>query len=85
MLALTFERSIPAFAIVRAAGGRADVATSALSMLHLGDVPEPELPARDWVRVLPTLSVPSTRMRVTRGIEHTDFNPASANRRTTGD
>ena len=22
----------------------------------LGDVPEPELPARDWVRVLPTLS-----------------------------
>jgi threonine dehydrogenase-like Zn-dependent dehydrogenase len=25
-------------------------------MLHLGDVPEPELPARDWVRVSPTLS-----------------------------
>src|ERR1700681_5027095 len=25
-------------------------------MLHLGDVAEPELPARDWVRVLPTLS-----------------------------
>ena len=25
-------------------------------MLHLGDVPEPELPARDWIRVLPTLS-----------------------------
>src|SRR6202521_46332 len=24
-------------------------------MLHLGDVPEAELPARDWVRVLPTL------------------------------
>jgi threonine dehydrogenase-like Zn-dependent dehydrogenase len=56
VLALTFERSIPSFAIVKAAGGRADVATSALSMLHLGDVPEPELPARDWVRVLPTLS-----------------------------
>ena len=56
MLALTFERSIPSFALVRATGGRADVATSALSMLHLGDVPEPELPARDWVRVLPTLS-----------------------------
>ena len=55
MLALTFERSIPSFALVKAAGGRADVATSALSMLHLGDVPEPELPARDWVRVLPTL------------------------------
>jgi threonine dehydrogenase-like Zn-dependent dehydrogenase len=56
VLALTFERSIPSFAIVKAAGGRADVATSALSMLHLGDVPEPALPARDWVRVLPTLS-----------------------------
>ena len=55
MLALTFERSIPSFALVKAAGGRADVATSSLSMLHLGDVPEPELPARDWVRVLPTL------------------------------
>ena len=55
MLALTFERSIPSFALVKAAGGRADVATSALSMLHLGDVPEPELPARDWVRVLPAL------------------------------
>ncbi len=25
-------------------------------MLHLGDVPEPELPARDWLRVMPTLS-----------------------------
>jgi threonine dehydrogenase-like Zn-dependent dehydrogenase len=55
VLALTFERSIPSFALVKAVGGRADVATSALSMLHLGDVPEPELPARDWVRVLPTL------------------------------
>jgi threonine dehydrogenase-like Zn-dependent dehydrogenase len=56
VLALTFQRSIPSFAIVKASGGRADVATSALSMLHLGDVPEPELPARDWVRVMPTLS-----------------------------
>ncbi|MEA2644529.1 MAG: hypothetical protein QOG08_1555, partial [Chloroflexota bacterium] len=56
MLALTYHRSIPAFAIVKASGGRPDVATSALSMLKLGDVPEPELPARDWVRVLPTLS-----------------------------
>jgi threonine dehydrogenase-like Zn-dependent dehydrogenase len=41
---------------VKAAGGRPEVATSALSMLHLGDVAEPELPARDWVRVMPTLS-----------------------------
>ena len=25
-------------------------------MLHFGEVPEPELPAKDWMRVLPTLS-----------------------------
>ena len=56
MLALTYARSIPAFAVVKAAGGRADLATSALSMLKLGDVPEPQLPARDWVRVMPGLS-----------------------------
>jgi threonine dehydrogenase-like Zn-dependent dehydrogenase len=56
VLALTFERSIPSFALVRASGGHPSVATSALSMLHLGEVPEPELPAKDWIRVLPTLS-----------------------------
>ncbi len=56
MLALQYVRSIPSYAIVRAAGGRPDVATSALSMLHLGDVAEPELPASNWVRVMPTLS-----------------------------
>ncbi|MEA2655251.1 MAG: hypothetical protein QOI23_616, partial [Chloroflexota bacterium] len=32
MLALTYHRSIPAFAIVKASGGRPEVATSALSM-----------------------------------------------------
>jgi threonine dehydrogenase-like Zn-dependent dehydrogenase len=42
--------------VVKAAGGRPDVATSALSMLKLGDVPEPPLPARDWVRVMPSIS-----------------------------
>ena len=55
-LALQYVRSIPAYAIVKAAGGRPDVATSALSMLKLGDVDEPELPTPDWVRVMPTLS-----------------------------
>ncbi len=49
-------RSIPSFAVVRAAGGRPDVATSALSMLKLGDIPEPVLPASDWVRVRPSVS-----------------------------
>ncbi|HLZ95012.1 MAG TPA: zinc-binding dehydrogenase [Candidatus Dormibacteraeota bacterium] len=56
MLALQYVRSIPRFAVVRASGGNPEVATSALSMLHLGDVPEPDLPAADWVRVQPSLS-----------------------------
>src|SRR5213080_2315661 len=56
MLALTYHRSVPAFALVRASGGNPEVATSALSMLHLGDVPEPELPAAGWMRVLHSLS-----------------------------
>jgi threonine dehydrogenase-like Zn-dependent dehydrogenase len=55
-LALQYVRSIPSFAVVKAAGGRPDVATSALSMLKLGDIPEPVLPASDWVRVRPSLS-----------------------------
>ena len=56
MLALQYIRSVPSFAVVKAAGGRPDVATSALSMLKLGDVPEPVLPASDWVRVRPSVS-----------------------------
>jgi len=56
LLALQYVRSIPAFAVVRAAGGRPDVATSALSMLKLGDFPEPPLPTKDWLRVTPSLS-----------------------------
>ena len=32
------------------------MATSALSMLKLGDVPEPQLPAPGWMRVRPSLS-----------------------------
>jgi threonine dehydrogenase-like Zn-dependent dehydrogenase len=56
VLAITYVRSIPSFAIVKASGGRPDVATSALSMLKFGDVAEPELPARDWVRVKPNLA-----------------------------
>src|SRR5947209_2252153 len=56
MLALTYHRSVPAFALVRASGGNPQVATSALSMLKLGDVPEPPLPASGWMRVMPSLS-----------------------------
>ncbi len=42
--------------MVKAAGGRPDVATSALSLLKLGAVAEPVLPAGGWVRVRPNLS-----------------------------
>lgn len=56
MLALQFVRSVPAYALVRASGGNPSVATSDLSMLHLGDLPEPELPDRGWHRVRPNLS-----------------------------
>ena len=56
MLALEYVRSVPAYALVRASGGRASVATSDFSMLHLGEVDEPELPGPGWLRVLPNLS-----------------------------
>jgi len=56
VLALQYVRSVPAYALVRATGGNARVATSDLSMLHLGDIEEPEPPGRSWVRVRPSLS-----------------------------
>jgi threonine dehydrogenase-like Zn-dependent dehydrogenase len=56
VLALQYVRSVPAYALVRATGGRAGVATSDLSMLHLGDVEEPELPGPRWMRVRPNLA-----------------------------
>ncbi len=56
MLALQFDRSLPRYAAVRAAGGRASIATGPLSLLSFGDIPEPPLPAPDWVRVEPLVS-----------------------------
>jgi threonine dehydrogenase-like Zn-dependent dehydrogenase len=56
MLALQFERSVARYALVKAAGGRPEVATSPFAPLHLDDVPEPLLPAANWERVLPRLS-----------------------------
>jgi threonine dehydrogenase-like Zn-dependent dehydrogenase len=56
MLALQFERSVARYALVKAAGGRPEVATSPFAPLHLDDVPEPRLPAANWERVLPRLS-----------------------------
>jgi threonine dehydrogenase-like Zn-dependent dehydrogenase len=56
VLALQYVRSVPSYALVRASGGHPGVATGDLSMLHLGDVQEPDLPAAGWVRVRPSLS-----------------------------
>ncbi len=56
MLAVQYVRSVPRYAVVRASGGNPAVATGQLSMLHLGDIEEPELPSRAWRRVLPNLS-----------------------------
>jgi threonine dehydrogenase-like Zn-dependent dehydrogenase len=56
MLALQFVRSVPRYAVVKAAGGRPEVATSRLAPLYLDDVAEPRLPADSWVHVYPRLS-----------------------------
>jgi threonine dehydrogenase-like Zn-dependent dehydrogenase len=56
MLALTYDRNIPAFALVRAAGGRPEVVTSPLALLHLEDIEPPRLPGPDWHRVHPQVS-----------------------------
>ncbi len=56
MLALQFQRSVARYALVKAAGGRPQVATGPLAPLHLDDVPEPPLPAANWERVFPRLS-----------------------------
>lgn len=55
MLALQYVRSVPAYALVRATGGNARVATGDLSMLHLEDVEEPRPPGAGWLRVRPSL------------------------------
>jgi threonine dehydrogenase-like Zn-dependent dehydrogenase len=55
MLALQYFRSVPAYALVRASGGNPRVATSDLSMIHLGDIAEPQLPGPGWLRVRPNL------------------------------
>ena len=56
MLALTFDRNIPAYALVRAAGGRPAVATSPLALLHLDDIEPPRLPGPGWRMVRPQVS-----------------------------
>jgi threonine dehydrogenase-like Zn-dependent dehydrogenase len=57
LLALRYEKSVPRYLLVRAAGKRIrGFDTGRLSPLQLAHVPEPELPAPGWVRVRPLMS-----------------------------
>src|SRR3981081_4121997 len=56
MLALTYDRNIPAFALVKAAGGGPWWATGPLPLIHLEDVEPPRLPGPDWQVVYPQVS-----------------------------
>ena len=57
MLALRYKKSIPRYLLMRAGAKRIKgLATSRLSPLQLEEVPEPEVPTPEWVRVKPLLS-----------------------------
>lgn len=57
MLALRYKKSVPRYLLMRAGAKRIkDLDTSRASPLQLVNVPEPELPTREWVRVRPLLS-----------------------------
>ncbi len=57
MLALQYKKSVPRYLLMRAgAKWVKGLDTSRLSPLQLEEVPEPELPSPDWVRVKPLLS-----------------------------
>ncbi len=57
MKVLTFEYSIPRYLITGAlAGRRPQVLFSRLAPVQVREVPEPELPGEDWVRIRPRLA-----------------------------
>ena len=57
MLALRYRKSVPRYLLVRAGAKRIKgLETSRLSPLRLEEVPEPELPSPEWVRIRPLLS-----------------------------
>lgn len=57
MLALQYRKSVLRYLLMRAAAARVKgLETGRLSPLGLVNVPEPELPTPDWVRVRPLLS-----------------------------
>jgi len=55
--AVEFFRSVPRWLLVRALSRRwPDVASGALSCVHLTESPPPALPSSEWVRIAPKLS-----------------------------
>lgn len=57
MLALQYTKSVPRYLLMRAAASRVKgLDTGRLSPLQLANVPEPELPTPEWVRIRPLLS-----------------------------
>lgn len=57
MLSLRYSKSIPRYLLMRAGAKRVkNLETSRFSPLQLEEVPEPELPTPEWVRIKPLLS-----------------------------
>lgn len=57
MMALTFEYSLPRYLLTGVLASRCPrVVTSRIAPVRLRDVPEPELPGDDWVRLRPVLA-----------------------------
>ncbi len=57
MLALQYKKSVPRYLLMRAASKRIKgLDTSRFSPLQLEEIPDPELPTPEWVRVKPLLS-----------------------------
>ena len=57
MKALQYRKSIPRYALLKLLGSRfRGVCTSRVSPLALVEVPEPVLPAQQWVRIAPRLA-----------------------------
>src|SRR5215204_1258610 len=57
MLALRYSKSVPRYLLMRAGAKRIkNLETGRFSPLQLEEIPEPELPTPEWVRVKPLLS-----------------------------
>jgi threonine dehydrogenase-like Zn-dependent dehydrogenase len=57
MLALRYRKSVPRYLLMRAGAKRIrNLDTSRFSPLHLEEIPDPELPTPEWVRLEPLLS-----------------------------